>query len=476
MSVLYEMLLDFLSPQEAFTAQTGSIFALYLLYFTQPTAFKKVAIRLTIPAWQNLELLYQIAFDHDATDLIYVIHKLRDKGAFMYTAQNEKLSRELRDANTDLHHRGERTLIRMEKKINASPLVPVKPLLMDLPHIATLYREAKADLVALSLARRSSEMVMEHLSSLRPTDLDMRGVTPLPPFVKDRTVSAHPSGTSPVGQLYSDSAQGIAGSLADKTVAAIHHPLSHRPLSVFEREQQQKQEGALPAETVDYPMDTERDSTYTPRASRPEGDYSALGAISSKRGKKKRSLLPYVFPFSMLQASRADFLVPIENITRNYLRDRMVRLEFTTSGGLPRNDYQFPESSLMQGRNKPLELMPESEGPEVNGKRRKSERERRRRDQQKQEHQRLKASQDRTRTREPQTPEHEERESGINSAETGMREMIQEIPASFAGQEFQEHIAASAGEVGDILTQSQQPREEQDHRSTRDIAKDISPT
>jgi hypothetical protein len=104
-------------------AQVGAIYGLYLLYFTQPTIFKKVPIRLNIPTWQNLEMLYQLGFEYDITDLIFIIHKLRQRGAFVYVAQNTGITKELKQESQSLRDRTEKALIRMEKKMNETPFV-----------------------------------------------------------------------------------------------------------------------------------------------------------------------------------------------------------------------------------------------------------------------------------------------------------------------------------------------------------------
>ncbi|KAF8933599.1 hypothetical protein BGZ58_006239 [Dissophora ornata] len=371
----------FLSPEETFPAQVGAIYSLYLLYFTQPTVFRKVPVRLTITAWQNLELLYQIAFEYDATDLIYVIHKLRDRGAFLYVAQNDRISKELRDENADLLDRTERTLVRMEKKINASPLVPVDTLLSDLSKMAAMYHEAKADLVSLSLARRSSEMVMAHLSKLKPPDLNIREATPLPAFLKDKMIAREaPSGISArSAATIATTADDSSLRSANKNVARIPEPLPDRPLIMFEQLPPTSEDATFSSSdtrpdpnqnftsvlATEPPVSESTASIGSPNQNYRNPDYDDIApraSPSKKRHAKRPVTLPNVFSYSMLQASRADFPQKIENISRNYIRDRIARFEFAATGGLPRNEYRFPETPLMVKRRKPLEI--DQEDPE----------------------------------------------------------------------------------------------------------------
>ncbi|KAG0258277.1 hypothetical protein BG011_003391 [Mortierella polycephala] len=165
------------------------------MYFTQPTLFRKTPIQLTVDAWQRLEHLYQAAFECDATDLIYIIHKLRDRNAFVYVAQVERASKELKDMNVDLRERLERSLIRMERKATDNPLVPVKPLLQDLSSMTLKYHNAKVDLVSLSLAERASVLVMNQLKGKELSDTDIRMAKPLPAFLETEPKTS-PSTTS----------------------------------------------------------------------------------------------------------------------------------------------------------------------------------------------------------------------------------------------------------------------------------------
>ncbi|OAQ36729.1 hypothetical protein K457DRAFT_178603 [Linnemannia elongata AG-77] len=113
----------YLSPRETMTVHAGAVYALYLLYFTQPTSFPKVPIRLTIHAWHVLESIYKQAFVHKATDPIYVIRKLRDSNAFVYVAQETPVSKPVMGNNEFVASEVEKKLIQTERAMHDEVLV-----------------------------------------------------------------------------------------------------------------------------------------------------------------------------------------------------------------------------------------------------------------------------------------------------------------------------------------------------------------
>jgi hypothetical protein len=60
---------EYLSPKETMTVHASAVYALYLVYFTQPTSLPKVPIRLTMNTWNLLQSIYKHAFTHKASDL-----------------------------------------------------------------------------------------------------------------------------------------------------------------------------------------------------------------------------------------------------------------------------------------------------------------------------------------------------------------------------------------------------------------------
>lgn len=110
------------------TVHAGAVYALYLVYFTQPTSLPKVPIRLTMNAWNLLESIYKQAFKHKATDLIHVIRKLRDNNAFVYVAQETPVSRPLMGDNEFATTQLEKTLIQAEHVMHDTVLVSLSLL------------------------------------------------------------------------------------------------------------------------------------------------------------------------------------------------------------------------------------------------------------------------------------------------------------------------------------------------------------
>ncbi|KAG0294221.1 hypothetical protein BGZ97_005136, partial [Linnemannia gamsii] len=96
------------------TVHASAVYALYLVYFTQPTSLPKVPIRLTMNTWNLLQSIYKHAFTQKASDLIYVIRKLRDNNAFVYVAQETPVSKPLMSDNEFVTTQLEKTLIQAE--------------------------------------------------------------------------------------------------------------------------------------------------------------------------------------------------------------------------------------------------------------------------------------------------------------------------------------------------------------------------
>lgn len=104
------------SSVDSFQLNTGAIFGLYLLYFTQPSTFKKIPIRLTMGQWQSVQHVYKQAFELGSTDLIFVIHKMRTRNAFHHVVKQAMYSTQLSDEDANFNAQAERTLIHLEKE------------------------------------------------------------------------------------------------------------------------------------------------------------------------------------------------------------------------------------------------------------------------------------------------------------------------------------------------------------------------
>ncbi|KAF9909086.1 Small nuclear RNA activating complex, polypeptide 1, 43kDa [Lobosporangium transversale] len=353
MQALYDILLDFLSPTETFVAQAGAIYCLYFLYFTQPALFKKTGIRITIPTWENLQLLYELAFQYDSTDLIYVIHKLRSRGAFIHAAQRQRLSKELENDEGGLRARNEALLVRLEKNMNSSNLIPVGKLLKDINSLSASYLQSKADLVAVSLAARASEMVMDKLRAVKPADMNPLVAKPLPEFLRKYMEGAIDS----IPHMNFRAAEQI-----QKKNAAESADLDATVLNAFDTSAQPIQpRQAVPLNfgqraTPIVPSNIEGSSVATAISTEQNDQnnrYRLESALSSTATGEigSRHELPYVFPLSLLQASQGDFALRIEEIAKEYDKDRIARYRFADEGGLALNDYMFPDELLPDKRN-----------------------------------------------------------------------------------------------------------------------------
>ncbi|KAF9988531.1 Small nuclear RNA activating complex, polypeptide 1, 43kDa [Modicella reniformis] len=355
MGVLYERFLEYLSLDEGFAAQVGAIFGMYLLYFTQPTVSKKVPIRLTMLAWQNLEMLYQLGFEYDATDLIFIIHRLRERSAFIYVAENPSLTKELKQENQDLRDRTEKTLIRMEKKMNESFFVPYHNMLTDLKTIASHYFQTKADIASVSLAKRASEMVMARLVESKPPNLDLCGVKPIPTFLIPRPSDDEDDAMEPANETIATN--GSTSDQDDETMDDESLLANKRPLPILE-------DSMASSQSITSPRDN---STITTEESSLPASVSVSAGLYGNQMRRRPDSgrevsesapriatvpLPSAFPQSMLQASTTIFPVYVEDISKRYYRNRMARQEFAAAGGLPQNDYGFPQMHMTVRRRR----------------------------------------------------------------------------------------------------------------------------
>ncbi|KAF9357632.1 hypothetical protein BGX26_003364 [Mortierella sp. AD094] len=340
----YEMVTNYgifpsAAPEETLPAQVGAIFALYLLYFTQPTTSKKTPIRLTITSWQNLELLYKIGFEHDLTDLIFVVHKLRRQNAFVYVAQNDRSTEKLVGENPDLQEKTEKVLIRLENKLNSASLVPTDALLRDVSKLAATYHRVKANLASVSLARRSSHIVMRHLRKMKAPEMDPREARPVPAFLRQS------------GGYADSSKQSNAFSNPNRVTDMNYDSSSIVEMSSSKQSRGDVRDNEGTTALAEYEGSRSTAATHES----PNNSHTEHEVVDDDNPKDPREHLPFIFPLSMLQASRSEFPVQIEEMVRNYHRGRMARYEFATAGGLPRNDYSFSGISLLGKRKKKTE-------------------------------------------------------------------------------------------------------------------------
>jgi len=77
---------DFLSSTNVLSLRVGVIYALYLLYYGQPSNFPKAPIRVTPESWKQLLELETMTIQQEIAEAVYVFHKLRADDAFVFTA------------------------------------------------------------------------------------------------------------------------------------------------------------------------------------------------------------------------------------------------------------------------------------------------------------------------------------------------------------------------------------------------------
>ncbi|KAI9477632.1 hypothetical protein LPJ78_000082 [Coemansia sp. RSA 989] len=96
MRTTYRLILGHFQPSAILEIRIGVVYALYLMYFTQPVNFPNISIRVTIDMWNMLTKLYQYCREADIRDAVYVFERLVNNGAFEHVAwmdENEGILR-----------------------------------------------------------------------------------------------------------------------------------------------------------------------------------------------------------------------------------------------------------------------------------------------------------------------------------------------------------------------------------------------
>ncbi|KAF9957792.1 hypothetical protein BGZ72_001367 [Mortierella alpina] len=286
MRALYDIALEYLSEDHTITVQVAAVFCLYLLYSTQPSVFKKIPIGLTMSMSQNIDLIYKLAFEYSATDLIFIIHTMRE--------------------------------------------IPVEPLLFDLSRLACDYHQAKSDLVSLGLSRKSSVMVMRELKKQIRPGMNLLKASPIPEFLKDNGSTAANS-NSAAGEC----SRAGGGNPEGDAVSDLMDIDSTEPATTSCRENSR----------VDADVNADAESISEPN----EEDVLQESIIEPRENYP----IPRIFNLSMLQASVSDFPVRIEDMLRQFGKDRMRRFEFAAAGELSNHMYKFPQQeSILDKRRR----------------------------------------------------------------------------------------------------------------------------
>ncbi|KAJ1971648.1 hypothetical protein H4R35_005137 [Dimargaris xerosporica] len=87
MSALFRTVLEYFTPQASLDTQLSVLYALYLLYFTQPKLFDFVPIAVDMPMFSRLEDLFEHCLDHDWDDAVYVYNSLVAQGGISVCAR-----------------------------------------------------------------------------------------------------------------------------------------------------------------------------------------------------------------------------------------------------------------------------------------------------------------------------------------------------------------------------------------------------
>ncbi|GJJ70726.1 snRNA-activating protein complex subunit 1 [Entomortierella parvispora] len=308
---IYDSLLARLASR-SLKSKAGAVFGLFMFYFSQPSRFKKAGIRMTTTQWQDIQDLYIQAFRMDALDLISVIHQLRQRNAFIFVANSKLSATHVADESANLAALAEDTLLRLEKDtLDDNGLVPIAPLMTDLYDMSSKYYYAKRDLVTLSLTRNASGAVLTHLAKQHPSEINLRHAEPVPSFV----IKEH---------LSEGKAKSISTTSNLATNMSRDQDVEMTNIVEMSSEQNQETQPAL----VDLLVKAQEKHQLNPT-----GDTEKL--------RNELPALPDIFPISILQASRSDYIRDVEAVMTSYVQEQYSRYKFAATGALRRNDYEF---------------------------------------------------------------------------------------------------------------------------------------
>lgn len=86
MRAIYRLILSHFQRSAILEIRIGVLYALYLVYYTQPVNFPNIRIRATQEMWQMFCQAYQYCNEAEIRDVVYVFDKLREGGAFELVA------------------------------------------------------------------------------------------------------------------------------------------------------------------------------------------------------------------------------------------------------------------------------------------------------------------------------------------------------------------------------------------------------
>ncbi|KAJ2162105.1 hypothetical protein GGF46_000980 [Coemansia sp. RSA 552] len=86
MRTAYRLILGHFQPSAILEIRVGVLYALYLMYFTQPVNFPNIRIRITMEKWAMLTQMYRSCAETDMHDAVYIFDRLVEDGAFEQVA------------------------------------------------------------------------------------------------------------------------------------------------------------------------------------------------------------------------------------------------------------------------------------------------------------------------------------------------------------------------------------------------------
>ncbi|ORX66185.1 hypothetical protein DL89DRAFT_73020 [Linderina pennispora] len=86
MRTVYRIVLNHLQQGALLEIRIGVVYALYLLYYSQPVNFPNIKVRVSMEHWAVLTSLYQYCRGSEIHDIVYIFDKLREDAAFELVA------------------------------------------------------------------------------------------------------------------------------------------------------------------------------------------------------------------------------------------------------------------------------------------------------------------------------------------------------------------------------------------------------
>ncbi|KAJ1945918.1 hypothetical protein GGF37_001455 [Kickxella alabastrina] len=184
MRTAYRLILGHFQADAILEIRIGVIYALYLMYFTQPVNFPNIGIRVPMDIWIQLTKLYQYCNEAEIRDVVYVFDRLMGDGAFELVAWLDENEGVLRlDGDEDgVSAKVASRLAQVEHEVMGSAQGNLGDLAGSKRQIelAETYRTNKRRLVNTRLVEQATRefYATEFGTELNPDD-DLPGAVPL---------------------------------------------------------------------------------------------------------------------------------------------------------------------------------------------------------------------------------------------------------------------------------------------------------